>query len=143
VVSGIVGRLLDVWQTRIIARDASTNGVGIVRALEERMLELEYTVERLCAGKSEAFKQYCMYALEHEGALMPTLPTLQAREQADFQRTYDTLMMYARLIQSLQRQKRARIIIRTWRSIHMVLASLALLIILFHGGMELLTNVIR
>src|SRR6266576_889770 len=31
VASGVTGRLLDVWQTHIIAQDASTNGVGIVR----------------------------------------------------------------------------------------------------------------
>jgi len=64
VVSGIAGRLLDTWQARIIARDASTNGVGITRAIEERMLELEYTIERLSAGKSEPFQQYCMQAMD-------------------------------------------------------------------------------
>src|SRR5436853_24353 len=45
------------------------------------------------------------------------------------------------LVQSLQRQQRARQIMRVWRSVHMVLASLALLIILYHGVMELLSNV--
>ena len=64
VLSGIVGRLLDFWQARVIARDASTNGIGIARALEEHILELEYTVERLGAGKSEQFKAFCLQALE-------------------------------------------------------------------------------
>ena len=143
VVSGVTGRLLDVWQTHIIAQDASTNGVGIVRAIEERILELEYTVERLCAGKSELFKEYCMYALENEGALPPAVPSLATREHNDFQRAQDTLLIYAHLARSLQRQKRARSIMRTWRSVHMIIASLALLIILFHGGMELFTNVLH
>jgi hypothetical protein len=30
---------------------------------------------------------------------------------------------------------------RVWRSVHMVLAGLALLVILYHGVMELLSNV--
>ncbi|HEY6408571.1 MAG TPA: hypothetical protein VIY29_13985, partial [Ktedonobacteraceae bacterium] len=60
VLSGIFGRLLDTWQAHVIARDASANGVGIARALDERILELEYTVERLSAGKSEPFKAFCL-----------------------------------------------------------------------------------
>ncbi len=38
VLTGIVGRLLDTWQAHNIARDASANGVGIARAIEERVL---------------------------------------------------------------------------------------------------------
>ena len=138
VVSGIVGRLLDIWQTHIIAADASTNGVGIPRALEERILELEYVVERLCAGKSEPFKQYCMQTIEGNSS---AIPSLAPNEQADFQRAYETLKTRLDLVQSLHRQHRARQIMRAWRSVHMVLASLALLVILYHGVMELLTNV--
>ena len=138
VVSGIVGRLLDIWQTHIIAADASTNGVGIPRALEERILELEYIVERLCAGKSEPFKQYCMQTIEGNSS---AIPSLAPNEQADFQRAYETLKTRLDLVQSLHRQHRARQIMRAWRSVHMVLASLALLVILYHGVMELLTNV--
>ena len=141
VLSGVVGRLLDVWQTHIIAQDAGANGVGIVSAIEERLLELEYTVERLCAGRSEPFKQYCMYALENGGVLAPALPALAPAEQGDFQRAHQALTTYASLEQSLQKQNRARTIIRTWRSIHIVIASLALLIILYHGILELLTTV--
>ena len=74
--SGIFGRLLDVWQTRVIARDASTNGVGIVRALEEHILELEYTIERLCAGKSEPFKQYCLQSLGRERGRVEDSPAI-------------------------------------------------------------------
>jgi hypothetical protein len=141
VASGIIGRLLDVWQTHVIARDASTNGVGIVQVILQRILELEYTVERLSAGKSEPFKHYCMQALEYAGNV--GMPTIAPNEQADFQRVHETLTAHARLVQSLKRQNRARLIIRTWRYVHMVLACLALLVILYHGTMELLTNVLH
>jgi hypothetical protein len=141
VASGIIGRLLDVWQAHIIAGDASTNGVGIVQAIQQRILELEYTVERLCAGKSEPFKHYCMQAIEHAGH--PGLPNLAPNEHADFRRAQETLLAHARLVQSLARQNRARLIIRTWRYVHIVLACLALLVILYHGIMELLTNVLH
>lgn len=143
VLSGIFGRLLDTWQARVIARDASMNGVGIARALEERVLELEYTVERLSAGKSEQFKTFCLQALEGTGSLPDRIPTLEPSEQADFQRAYETLVARDSLAQSLQKQKRARLIIGSWRSVHIVLACVALLIILFHGVMELLTNVLQ
>ncbi len=143
VASGVTGRLLDVWQTHIISQDASTNGMGIAQAIEARILELEYTIERLCAGKSEPFKTYCMQALERGGIIPTGVPPLAAKEHNDFQRARDTLIIYARLTQSQQRQNRARVIIRTWRSIHIALASLALLVILFHAVTELLTNVLH
>lgn len=140
VLSGIIGRLLDIWQTRVIATDASTNGVGIVRALGERILELEYTVERLSAGKSEAFKSYCLQALE-KGPKRLQPSALPQREHADFERAYDILNTRAQLVQSQRQQQRARVIISTWRTIHITLACVALLIILYHSIMELLTNV--
>jgi hypothetical protein len=143
VLSGIFGRLLDTWQAHVIARDARMNGVGIERALEENILELEYTVERLSAGKSEQFKAFCLQALEGSGSIPSRMPTLDPGEQADFQRAYETLVARASLAQSLQKQKRARLIIRSWRPVHIVLACLALLLILFHGVMELLTNVLH
>jgi hypothetical protein len=141
VISGIVGRFLDMWQTRVIAREASSNGIGIVRAVEERTLELEYTVERLCAGKSEEFKQYCMQALENRGTIAESVPSLIQSEHADFKRAYETLKTRADLLQSLRRQKRARLIISTWRTVHIILASLSLLVIAYHSIMELLSNV--
>ncbi len=143
VISGIIGRLLDSWQARVIAKDASTNGVGIVRALEAQILELEYTVERLSAGKSDQFKAFCLQALETPNYLPGKMPTLEQGEQADFQKAYETLTIHAKLEQSLQKQKKARLIISSWRSVHIVLACLALLIILFHAVMELLTNVLH
>lgn len=143
VLSGIIGRLLDSWQARVIAGDASTNGVGIEQALDERILELEYTVERLSAGKSEQFKTFCLQAFEGAGDIPTVVPALAQGEQADFQHAYETLRDRARLVQSLKKQQRARVIIRAWRSVHMVLACVALLIILFHGVMELLTNVLH
>ncbi|MBE3558633.1 MAG: hypothetical protein IMW89_05325 [Ktedonobacteraceae bacterium] len=142
VVSGIAGRLIDLWQARVIARDASANGVGIASALEEQILELEYTVERLCAGKSEPFKQYCLQAIDAGAAFdVSGLPALPAGEQSDFRRACETLSRRAQLVQSLQRQRRARSIIRTWRTAHMVLASISLLVIAYHAAMELLVNV--
>ena len=137
---GIAGRLLDSWQARSIARDASTNGTGIVRALEERLLELEYTIERLSAGKSEVFKQYCLQALE-QTRVLSSPENLPSVEYADFARAQETLQAYTRLVQSLRQQQRARRIIRIWRRLHIILAILALMIITFHASMETLTNV--
>ena len=51
VLTGIIGRLLDLWQARVIASEADRNGVGIERAVEERLLELTLAVERLSAGQ--------------------------------------------------------------------------------------------
>ncbi len=140
VLSGVTGRLLDLWQTRLIAREASTNGVGIVRALEERILELEYTIERLCAGKSEPFKAYCLQALSSAGVKTGP-PIVAPNERLDFQRANETFSRRAVLVQSLARQQRARRIIRTWRTVHITLACIALIIISYHGVMELLTSV--
>lgn len=145
VASGITGRIIDVWQTHSIASDAAANGVGIARALEERILELEYTVERLCAGKSEQFKAYCLqaieddarFALEDDARVVAPIP----EERADFRHAYTTLVQRARLLRSLHRQTQARLIIRNWRVVHMSLASLSLLIITYHAVMELLVNV--
>ncbi|HAE84409.1 MAG TPA: hypothetical protein DCL75_17100 [Ktedonobacter sp.] len=142
-VSGAVGRLLDKWQARSIAQDASTNGVGISKAIKDRLLELEYVVERFSAGKSEPFKQYCAAAIESVGALPGNVPTLSAKEQTDFQRAYTTLEEHARLEASLKKQHQAHIVFRSWRYAHMVLVPLALLIISYHGIAELLINVLH
>jgi hypothetical protein len=143
VLSGIFGRLLDVWQTHVIAREASTNGVGIVQSLQERIQELEYTVERLCAGKSEAFKDYCLQALKQKtpASLTGAAQNLPLTESVDFQEAAQTLTQRARLVQSLRRQNSARQTIRTWRTIHIVLATVATLIILYHAILELLVYV--
>ena len=143
VVSGILGRFLDVWQTHVIAREASTNGVGIVQSLQGRIQELEYTVERLCAGKSELFKEYCLQALKQKkpARLSAAMSDLQVNETVDFQEATQALTQRARLVQSMRRQNQARQAIRTWRTIHIVLATVATLIILYHGILELLSNV--
>ena len=141
VLTGIIGRLLDSWQAHTIARDASANGVGIARAIEERILELEYDVERLSAGKSEPFKAYCLQALDAGAGLNVPLPQLDARETPDFQRACATLQTRQQFVLSVQRQQRARLIIRAWRYVHITVACLALLVITFHAVMELLTNV--
>jgi hypothetical protein len=144
VVSGLLGRLLDVWQTHAIAHEASRNGVGIERAVKERITELEYIIERLSAGKSEPFKQYCFQALNQTSAgraMGEQLPMVQQNEQADFRQAYDTLQTRATLVQSLRRQQNARQTMNVWRTIHITLAVAALIAIVYHGGMELLVNV--
>lgn len=144
VASGITGRLLDIWQARVIAQDASANGAGIASALEERLLALEYTVERLCAGKSEPFQSYCMAHLMPTSAINSDVyASLPLHERADFQRASETLLKHAALAQSLHRQQRARAIMRIWRIVHMTLASLALLVILYHALMELSISVLH
>src|SRR2546429_5314452 len=122
VLSGIFGRLLDIWQARVIARDASMNGVGIARALEEQILELEYTVERLTSGNSEQFKAFCLQALEVPRSLPSEMPTLEPGEQVDFQRAYETLTTRASLEQSVLKQKRARCMLSSWPGVDNALA---------------------
>jgi hypothetical protein len=67
------------------------------------------------------------------------MPALSAGEQEDFQKVQETLGQYISLRQSLHKQQRAIQTIRIWRAVHIVLACAALIIILFHGGMELFT----
>lgn len=148
VVSGIIGRLLDMWQAHRIASEAGTNGVGIMRALEERILELEYTVERLCAGKSEPLKQYCLSAIEDGASYQPAGHTaifsaIMPTERRDFQLAVETLTTRLALVKSLKRQQHAQLIMRAWRTCHIALASLALLVIAYHSIMELLANVLH
>lgn len=136
--SGAIGRLLDRWQTRIIAQDASSNGVGIAKAIKGRLLELEYVVERYNAGKSDPFKAYCTQAINSIGTLPTTIPPIPPAEQADFGRAYQALQDHARLAASLHKQERAFFIFRTWRKVHMLLVPLALLVISYHGIAELI-----
>lgn len=137
VLTGVIGRLLDVWQARVIAAEADTNGAGINRSVQERLLELSLKVERLSAGKSAPFQQFCQQALQLQAALPTSLPVLNPHEVDDFQRVYEVLGECARLRLSLQRQQRARLIIRLWRSIHIPLACLAVLVIGYHSVIEL------
>ena len=137
VVTGVIGRLLDVWQARAIASEADSNGVGINRSVQDRLFELSLKVERLSAGKSAPFQQFCQQALVLQDALPASLPVLNPREVGDFQRVYEVLSERARLGLSLQRQQRARLIIRVWRYIHIPLACLAVLVIGFHSVIEL------
>lgn len=141
--SGIVGRLLDFWQTRVIAQDAATNGVGIAQALEERILALEYTVERLYAGKSAQFQQFCTQALSKESVLTSVNPALPFHEQADAQHACEVLATRERLLQSLRRQNRARFIMRRWRTMHIMCACLALAAIALHLGLLATTVLLR
>jgi hypothetical protein len=137
VLTGVVGRLLDMWQARVIAREADTNGVGITRSIEDRLFELDLTVERLSAGKSVQFKQYCEQALSMQSSLPHLLPALASHEVNDFQRIYTALGERAQLVYSLLRQQRARMLIRIWRYIHIPPACLALGVIGYHSIIEL------
>jgi len=134
VTSGVIGRLLDKRLARAITKDASSNGVGIVEALQEHLRELEYTVERLFAGKSEPFKQYCQAVLTQNGSSTLPYPSLPPWEQGDFQRASEALAEHSRLQQSLQRQQHARWLMRRWRTVHRTLACVALCAIGLHLG---------
>jgi hypothetical protein len=137
VLTGIIGRLLDVWQARVIAMEANSNGVGIVQVVEERLCELEQTIERLSAGKSPSFKIYCSEALKSNTSYPTSLPLLAPNEIDDYERIQQIFIQRTYLIDSLQRQKRAIFIIRLWRYIHIPLACLALVIISYHSFTEL------
>jgi hypothetical protein len=143
VISGIAGRLIDAWQARVIAEEANSNGVGIIQAVQARLHELELTVERLSAGKSSVFKIFCSEALRSNTSLPAMLPVLAPSELNDFERVYEVLTQRANLARSLQRQKRAHLIIRVWRYIHIPLACLSLAIISFHSIAELLKMLIH
>ena len=137
VLTGMTGRLLDVWQARTIAKEANTNGVGIIQVVEERLHELEQTIERLSAGKSPTFKIYCSEAMRSNTSLPAMLPVLAPNELDDFGRVHQVFLQRVYLLRSLQRQKRAIFIIRAWRFIHIPLACLALIIISYHSFSEL------
>ena len=137
VLTGVLGRLLDMWQARVIASEADTNGVGITRAVEDRLFELELAIERLSAGKSAQFKQYCDQAIQMQGALPQLLPVLAPHEVKDFQRAYEVLGDRAQLEHSLLRQRRARLLMRMWRYLHISLACLAVVVIGYHSLFEL------
>ena len=140
VVSGIIGRLLDTWFARVIAGEASSNGVGIIQAVEARLHELDLLLERLYAGKSAEFKQYCMRA--SKGSLPRTQPQIAQEEQGDFQQAYEVLGKRATLQRSLNRQRSARRIIRWWRYVHITVACGALGVICIHSGLELVKMVL-
>jgi len=55
----------------------------------------------------------------------------------------EALATRATLTQSAQRQRLAIIIFKPWRVIHVALVPVAILIITYHGVLELLTNVLH
>lgn len=143
VISGIIGRLLDVWQARVIAIEASTNGVGIIQSVQQRLHETDLTIERLRAGKSALFKHACAEALRGKALNASVAATLPVQEQQDFLRACDISTKRAQLTRSLKRQERARFIIQAWRYVHIPLACLALVIICFHSLVELAKLVLQ
>jgi hypothetical protein len=136
VITGTIGRLLDVWQARVIAIEANRNGVGIAQAVEERLHELDLLIVRLGAGKSAAFKQFCEQA-QRSRKLPFAQPALAQQEQEDFQRVRDVFVSRSQLMRSLWRQRRARAIIRGWRYVHITFACVGLFFIGLHGSLEL------
>ena len=142
VVSGIVGRLLDTWLARVIATEASSNGVGIIQSVEVRIHELDLLLERLCAGKSAPFKEYCLQA-STRGTFPHAQPQIPQREQGDFQQALEVLTKKGVLQRSLHKQKMARRIIQWWRYIHITLACGALAVISFHSVLELAKMVLQ
>jgi hypothetical protein len=138
VASGVVGRLLDQWQARIIVQDANANGIGTAGAIKSRTLELEYAIERLYAGKSDVFQQYYTRAMRSTAEPMQGPPPVMVHEQGDSQKAYALLSDYTRLKRSLAKQEFARLIFLTWRRVHMVLVPLALLLITLHSFSELI-----
>ncbi len=137
VVSGIIGRLLDTLLARVIATEASSNGVGIIQSVEARIHELDLLLERLCAGKSIAFKHYFLQA--NNGAT----PQIMQGEQSDFQQAFEVFAKKAILQRSLNRQMLARRIIQWWRYVHITLACGALAVISFHSILELAKMVLQ
>lgn len=142
VISGIIGKLLDRQQTSIIANEASRNGVGIAKAIPDKLLELEYKIERYSAGKSDTFKQYCTQALQSVGTLPVVTFAIVPQEQNDFQKAHEYLLQHAQLQASLQKLQRAHKIFKVWRTVHMILVPLTLIILTYHGVAELLVNVL-
>lgn len=142
VVSGIVGRLLDTWLARVIATEASSNGVGIIQSVEARIHELDLLLERLYAGKSVPFKEYCLQA-STRGTFPHAQPQIMPREQGDFQQALEVLTKRGVLQRSLHKQKTARRIIQQWRYIHITLACAALAVICLHSGLELVKMLLQ
>ena len=143
VLSGIIGRLLDLWLARVIAKEASKNGVGIVESVVQRIHELDLTIERLRAGKSAQFKAYCSHILQGQKIDVRLAHDIAPQELNDFQRVSEVGSQRAVLARSLQRQKLARLVIQGWRYIHIPLACLALAVISFHSLAELAKMVLQ
>lgn len=143
VFSGVIGRLLDLWFARVIAKEASSNGAGIVEAVMQRIHELDLTIERLRAGKSAQFKQYCSQALRGRKIDASLAYSLAPQEQLDFQRASEVSGQRATLTRSLHRQKFARHVIQGWRYIHIPLACISLGVITFHSVVELAKMVLQ
>lgn len=138
VVTGVIGRVLDMWQARAIAHEANRNGVGIMQSVQDRLHEIDLAVGRLSAGKSAEFQHYCAQVLRSPMPLREMPPALPAQEQADFKQAWDALAMYTQLARSLRRQKQAHALIRGWRYVHITIACAAFAAITFHSGSELI-----
>lgn len=141
--SGIAGRLINIRQTRVIARDASTNGAGIVQVVDERLTHLTYAIERLYAGKSDPFQHYCQAELtqtRHSNGPDGQVPSLPQYEWSDFEQVQSLLNDFRRLQLSRQRQLRAQRVMRWWHTVHIILACVGALMVGFHLGTLLISK---
>lgn len=137
VATGLLGRLLDIWQARVISHEASTNGVGIVQSIEEQLPKRRAQIDRLQAGQSDTLKRYCQGVLDR-GSIPARPPEITSREERDFHQLNAALIAYIELERSLKRQRRAKLVMRGWRYVHITVATGALLVIGLHSGIELL-----
>lgn len=137
VLTGVIGRFLDLWQARTIATEADTNGAGIARSVEDRLRELTLTLERLSAGKSPQFRHAANQVAHGNGSLPLGSSALPPSEVGDFQRASVVLGEQAWLARSLRRQQRAHLVIRAWRFVHIPLACAAMAVISYHSLFEL------
>jgi hypothetical protein len=137
VATGILGRLLDIWQARVISHEASTNGVGIVQSIEEQLPKRRAQIDRLQAGQSDTLNHYCQDVLDR-GRIPAHPPEMTSREMHDFHQINAALIEYTELERSLKRQRRAKFVMRGWRYVHITVATGALLVIGLHSGIELL-----
>lgn len=138
VLSGIIGRFLDMWQSHVISSEANKNGVGIIGAVEKKIHEQDLLIERLYAGKSVAFKEFFNWIVNSKKGPKPASHTPIAPDEMEIlQKLQPVVASRMQLRRSLLRQKQANSIIRGWRYVHITIACLGLAFISLHSLLEL------
>jgi len=84
VLTGIIRTPSRCLQARTIAKEANINGAGIVQVVEERLHELEQTIETSECRKSPSFKMYCSEALRSNTSLPRCYQCLAPNDLDDF-----------------------------------------------------------
>lgn len=134
-ITGFSVRIADRWQGRLIARDAQTNGIGLISALEARLAEIDFAIERLCAGKSSEFVDYCWYELTGPQRSRPR-PELAKSERSDFRNVLAQLGERTSVLLSIKIQKRAIRRMRFWRQVHTLFSIIAACLLIYHLAMS-------